>query len=51
MKGYKMTATMFAIACAAVNITPEIALENGQIVKALQDKNDSLVICLLETQF
>ena len=47
----KMTATQFAIACNAVSIPPDLALENDKIVAALQAKDDDLVMELLCDEF
>jgi hypothetical protein len=47
----KMTQSQFVAKCAQLSVAPEIALENDLIVKALQSKNDALVIALLLTQF
>jgi hypothetical protein len=46
-----MTQNQFAAKCAQLGVAPEIALENDLIVKALQAKNDALVIALLLTEF
>lgn len=47
----KMTATQFAIACNAVSIPPDLALENDKIVAALQANDDDLVMELLCDEF
>jgi hypothetical protein len=46
-----MTINTFNALCQELTISPEIALEHDEVVKALQDKNDELVIELLKTQF
>ena len=46
-----MTQSQFVAKCAQLSVAPEIALENDLIVKALQSKNDALVIALLLTEF
>lgn len=46
-----MTATQFAIACNAVSIPPDLALENDKIVAALQANDDDLVMELLCDEF
>jgi hypothetical protein len=46
-----MTQNEFVAKCGELLIMPELALENDLIVKALQSKNDALVIALLLTQF
>jgi len=46
-----MTQAQFIAKCEELTVAPELALENDLIVRALQSKNDALVIELLETQF
>lgn len=46
-----MTQNQFVALCVARSIDPAIALENPQIVAALRDKNATLVIHLLDTEF
>jgi hypothetical protein len=46
-----MTKNQFIEKCKQLGIMPEIALENDLIIKALQSKNDALVIALLLTEF
>lgn len=46
-----MTMTQFITECLAVTVSPEIALENENIVIALENRNDKEVIRLLETEF
>jgi hypothetical protein len=46
-----MTQNQFIAKCEQLSVAPELALENDLIVRALQSKNDALVIELLETQF
>jgi hypothetical protein len=46
-----MTRNQFVEKCAQLGIMPAIALENELIIKALQSKNDALVIALLLTEF
>ena len=46
-----MTINTFNSLCQQLTILPEIALENDEIVQALQDRDDDRVIELLNTQF
>ena len=46
-----MTRTRFMIECARVNILPELALEKEEIVSALKERDDKLVVSLLEECF
>jgi hypothetical protein len=46
-----MTQSQFLIACNEVNVLPEIALDNELIIDALRNKDDTLVIELLNNQF
>lgn len=46
-----MTQSQFIAKCAELTVEPELALENDLIVRALQSKNDALVIALLLTEF
>jgi hypothetical protein len=46
-----MTQNEFNALCNDQLIEPSIALENDEIVSALQAKDDALVILLLTTQF
>ena len=46
-----MTINTFNALCQQLTILPEIALENDEIVQALQDRDDDRVIELLNTQF
>jgi hypothetical protein len=46
-----MTINTFNALCQELTILPEIALENDEIVNALQAKDDQLVVELLKTQF
>ena len=46
-----MTIHIFNALCQQLSILPEIALENDEIVQALQDRDDDRVIELLNTQF
>lgn len=46
-----MTLNEFISKCSELTIDHNIALENDLIVRALQSKNDALVIALLLTEF
>jgi hypothetical protein len=46
-----MTQSQFLMACNEVNVLPELALDNELIVEALLNKDDTLVIELLNDQF
>jgi len=46
-----MTQNTFNQLCNDLLIMPELALENDDIVSALKDRDDALVILLLTTQF
>ena len=46
-----MTQNTFNQLCQELTIAPELALENDEIVSALQSKDDALVIEILHTQF
>jgi hypothetical protein len=46
-----MTQTQFIAKCNELTISPQLALENDEIVNALKSKDDALVIELLQTQF
>jgi hypothetical protein len=46
-----MTINTFNALCQELTISPEIALENEEIVNALRAKDDQLVVELLKTQF
>jgi hypothetical protein len=46
-----MTQSQFIAKCNELMLPPELALENDLIVRALQSKNDALVIALLLTEF
>ena len=46
-----MTQNQFIAKCNELMLPPELVLENDLIVRALQSKNDALVIALLLTEF
>ena len=46
-----MTQLQFIAKCDELMLPPELALENDEIVQALQDRDDDRVIELLNTQF
>ena len=46
-----MTLNEFIAKCAELTIDHNIALENDEIIHAIQIENDALVIELLQTQF
>jgi len=46
-----MTQNEFVAKCEQLCVAPELALENDEIVSALKDRDDALVIELLHTQF
>ena len=46
-----MTKNEFITLCLERTIDPSLALENDAIVEALQDKDDSKVVELLNTEF
>jgi hypothetical protein len=46
-----MTANTFNELCQRACVTPELALENDDIVQALKNNDDGLVLTLLCTQF
>lgn len=46
-----MSKNKFAVLCEKYNVLPEIALENENIVEALQSRDDELVEKLLKETF
>jgi hypothetical protein len=46
-----MTKIEFVALCAERTIDPKLALENESIVEALQNRNDALVVELLDNEF
>lgn len=46
-----MTTIQFELACAQRTITPEIALENENILEALKKRDDKRVLWLLDNEF
>jgi hypothetical protein len=46
-----MTQNQFISLCNQYSIHPSIALENDELVQALQDRDDDLVKEILENQF
>lgn len=46
-----MTQTDFLTLCLEHNITPDIALENDDLVQALREKDDAEVCRIIEQEF
>ena len=46
-----MTQNEFIAKCEQLSVAPELALENDEIVEALKNRDDQLVVELLNTQF
>ena len=50
-EGATMTRNQFSAMCSKYNIDPAVALENENLVQALQDKNDKEVERILQEEF
>jgi len=46
-----MTQTEFLTLCLEHNLTPELALENDEVVQALRERNDAEVCRIIEQEF
>jgi hypothetical protein len=46
-----MTQTDFLTLCLEHNLTPDIALENDEVVQALRERNDAEVCRIIEQEF
>ncbi len=46
-----MSKNKFVVLCEKYNVLPEVALENENIVEALQSRDDELVEKLLKEEF
>ena len=46
-----MTQTDFSTLCLEHNLTPDIALENDEVVQALRERDDAEVCRIIEQEF
>ena len=46
-----MTQTEFLTLCLKHNLTPELALENDEVVQALRERDDAEVCRIIEQEF
>ena len=46
-----MTQTEFLTLCLQHNLTPELALENDEVVQALRERDDAEVCRIIEQEF